>query len=69
CSQLTKCFVKQGANIPLRNEAEKFKSTAQSSSGELIDTNNTSDVDESTNFEKNSETEKYNSYSIENIIN
>ncbi|CAG8533928.1 5736_t:CDS:2 [Dentiscutata erythropus] len=67
CSQLTKCFVKQGANIPLRNEAEKLKSTAQSSSGEIIDTNNTSDVDD--NFEKNSENEKYNSYSIENIIN
>ncbi|CAG8673418.1 40239_t:CDS:2, partial [Gigaspora margarita] len=44
CSQLTKCFVKQGANIPLRNEAEKFKNTAHSSGGELdIDTNNKSD--------------------------
>ncbi|KAF0447711.1 velvet factor [Gigaspora margarita] len=65
CSQLTKCFVKQGANIPLRNEAEKFKNTAHSSGGELdIDTNNKSD-DESDGSGK----EKYNSYSIENIIN
>ncbi|CAG8511825.1 17978_t:CDS:2 [Cetraspora pellucida] len=62
CSQLTKCFAKQGANIPLRSEPEKVKNT--SNEYEIVETNDTSDGEKSSSssLKEKDRKGKYNSY-------